>query len=172
MSRTGSGLVLIPLMIFISCSTKSLQEWTVRFMTANGLQTGSSVTCRGVTIGFVENIRADQDGVLIKVKLDPQFKVRTSDQFKVVTVALSGEKGLEVERRSPPGTIVPMGQVLPGTDETDADKMLKGLEEIISADPIEREVLMKRWRSWMEVHGYWPRDIDKAARPPSPNHRQ
>jgi len=99
----------------------------------------------------------DTEGVVVNLKIAKDFQVREGDKIETVTQTLLGDKVVEIKSGPITASLVGPDQVIRGVDETTHDLMVKALIEIISSAPADREKIMDKWRSWLELNGLWPK---------------
>lgn len=121
---------------------------TVHFRDAGGIHPSSPVRMSGLQIGVVRDVELDpkNGGVLVKVRIRPQFKVREGSQPRVVT-SLLGDAAIDFS----PGV---------GTPELKSNALVPGIAASGPLDVVDRledrvatalDVFAQTGREWRNV---------------------
>ena len=90
----------------------------VKFNNASGLEIGDDVTVNGVRKGNVEDIKVDDQNVIVKISLDNDVQLKQDAKFGISMLDLMGGKKVEIE----PGS---------SQDKLDPNKVQQGILMLI-----------------------------------------
>jgi phospholipid/cholesterol/gamma-HCH transport system substrate-binding protein len=112
-------------------------EYTIRFATVSGLETGNPVQLNGVVVGRVEEVvlpeRIEQQELTVRISLDRRFgdRVRKDSLARIKTLGLLGDKYVELTSGSPDEPVIPPGGEVPAAPATDVDRLLASGEDVV-----------------------------------------
>ena len=78
---------------------------SVRFNNIAGLTTGDAVMINGVKSGYVDDVKAVENSVIVKLNLDPDADIRSDAKFSIKMLDLMGGKKVEISPGISPSKI-------------------------------------------------------------------
>ena len=105
---------------------------------SGGIFSGAEVTYRGVTVGRVERLRLDGDGVVVDARLDRGTRVPKDTRAVVENRSAVGEQYLDLQPRSSQGPFLEAGAVIPRRDTAyplRIDQLLTHVDDTVSSVP-------------------------------------
>lgn len=76
--------------------TESKKNVNIEFNNVAGLEVGDYVMVNGVRKGFVDDMKIDKNGVLVKISLDNDVKLNNDATFEISMLDLMGGKKVEI----------------------------------------------------------------------------
>lgn len=105
---------------------------------SGGIFTGAEVTYRGVTVGRVERLRLDGDGVIVDARLDRGTRVPKDTRAVVENRSAVGEQYLDLQPRRADGPFLAAGAVIPRQDTAyplRIDQLLTHVDDTVTSVP-------------------------------------
>lgn len=102
----------------------------VRFNHVMGLREGDSVVVRGMPIGKVQQLKLQEDGVMVVASLDERVRLREGYRISVVTSSILGGRYLDVDEGPLENPLLAEGTIPRGRDPYD---LMADAAELVAA---------------------------------------